>query len=66
MTKKKRTVITEESHEIWIIRQGQDELPETAAEEATDTSSGVSISPLDKVPQEQCQIPADVEEDSKS
>ena len=38
MIKKKRTVITEESHEVWIIRRSEDETSDARADEATDTS----------------------------
>jgi hypothetical protein len=47
MTKKKRTVITEESHEVWIIRHGNDDTPETH-----DTEKKVNTSPTLLVPPE--------------
>jgi len=40
MTKKKRTVITEQSHEIWIIRQVNGEASDRTQ---SDNSSAISV-----------------------
>ena len=45
MTKKKRTVITEESHEVWIIRQGERE----SHDASSDTGSGSIVSTEDSL-----------------
>ena len=42
MTKRKRTVITEESHELWIIRHGKDVAHEDVGE-SVDVSSGALV-----------------------
>jgi hypothetical protein len=46
MTKKRRTVITEESHEVWIIRHGDDEPQETDGPDETVETSSSELVPL--------------------
>ena len=47
MAKKKRTVITEESHEVWIIRNPNDQTPGDVGESAN--ASPAAVIPRDQI-----------------
>ena len=49
---KKKTVITTEKHEVWVIRQPADEELEQETEAGESQSSAISLTPpLDLVPE---------------
>ena len=49
---KKKTVITTEKHEVWVIRQPADEELEQETEAGGSQSPGISVmAPLDLVPE---------------